>query len=51
MALALVQIEQVSGAILPNHGVDIGTLGTGPQGSVPNLRDSPAGLGVPAPAH
>jgi outer membrane protein TolC len=51
VALALVQIEQVSGAILPNHGVDVGTLGTGPQGSVPNLRDSPAGTGVPAPGH
>jgi outer membrane protein TolC len=40
---ALVEIEHVSGAILRDHGVDVGTLGTAPQGTVPNLLGSPAG--------
>ncbi len=40
---ALVEIDRVSGALLHNHGVDVGTLGTGPQGAVPDLLVNPAG--------
>jgi outer membrane protein TolC len=49
VARALVEIQRVSGAILPEHGVDVGALGTAPQGQVPNLLGSPAGTGTPPP--
>jgi HAE1 family hydrophobic/amphiphilic exporter-1 len=39
---SLVEIDRVSGAILRDHGVDVGTLGTGKLGPVPDLLGSPA---------
>jgi HAE1 family hydrophobic/amphiphilic exporter-1 len=39
---ALVELDRVSGTILSNNHVDAKTLGTSPQGAVPNLLASPA---------
>ena len=39
---ALVELDRVTGDILTKNNVDITTLGTGPQGAVPNLVPSPS---------
>jgi HAE1 family hydrophobic/amphiphilic exporter-1 len=44
---ALVELDRVSGAILSNNHVDTSTLGTAPQGGIPNLLSPPAS----APGH
>lgn len=38
---ALVELDRVSGNILAKNDVDVRTLGTGPQGAVPNVLPSP----------
>ena len=44
---ALVELDRVSGAILSNNRVDTSTLGTSPQGAIPNLLSPPSS----APGH